>query len=112
MHTYIRYAYIHAHTHTCAYRWFEQKPRELIGSVRTCLEKVVKGVGDVGRVKGVGITNQRETTILWDKTTGEPLHNAIGEQAMQYLPLFPTSLPLSIIPSLPLSILPPFVSLV
>jgi hypothetical protein len=27
---------------------------------------------------GIGITNQRETTVVWDKVTGEPLHNAIG----------------------------------
>ena len=27
----------------------------------------------------VGITNQRETTIVWDKTTGKPLYNAIGK---------------------------------
>ena len=29
------------------------------------------------QVAGVGITNQRETTVAWDKTTGKPLHNAI-----------------------------------
>jgi len=28
---------------------------------------------------GIGITNQRETTVVWDKITGEPLHNAIGK---------------------------------
>lgn len=32
---------------------------------------------DLNRLKGIGITNQRETTILWDSTTGKPLHNAI-----------------------------------
>ena len=36
------------------------------------------GEGGVRRLAGVGITNQRETTILWDKTTGKPLHPAIG----------------------------------
>ena len=30
-------------------------------------------------IKAVGITNQRETTVVWDKYTGEPLHNAIGK---------------------------------
>ena len=34
---------------------------------------------DPGDIKAVGITNQRETTIVWDKTTGLPLCNAIGE---------------------------------
>jgi len=35
------------------------------------------GAEDLARVRGVGITNQRETTILWDRTTGRCLHNAI-----------------------------------
>jgi glycerol kinase len=30
-------------------------------------------------VSGIGITNQRETTVVWDKLTGEPLSNAIGK---------------------------------
>jgi len=52
-----------------------------VESVRVCLEKVGEGLqaGEVARLKGIGITNQRETTVLWDKTTGKPLHNAIGE---------------------------------
>jgi glycerol kinase len=33
---------------------------------------------DPGDIKAVGITNQRETIIAWDKLTGEPLYNAIG----------------------------------
>lgn len=33
---------------------------------------------DPADIKAVGITNQRETTIVWDKTTGQPLYNAIG----------------------------------
>ena len=47
---------------------------------RNCLEDVGGKLGEgVGQVKGVGITNQRETTIVWDKTTGRPLYNAIGK---------------------------------
>ena len=66
------------HTH----RWFEQDPHELVESVWKCLEKAGKDLqpGEVARLKGIGITNQRETTILWDRTTGKPLHNAIGEK--------------------------------
>ena len=41
------------------------------------------------QVKGIGITNQRETTIVWDKHTGEPLHNAIGMHA-KHLTLHPS----------------------
>ena len=60
-------------------RWFEQDPEELYQSVVTCLNKVCGKLKeqDLARVKGVGITNQRETTILWDRTTGKCLHNAI-----------------------------------
>lgn len=29
------------------------------------------------RIRGIGITNQRETTVIWDKTTGKPLYNAL-----------------------------------
>ena len=61
-------------------RWLEQDPEELLESVRQCLEEVGGRLGEegVGRLRGVGITNQRETTIVWDNTTGEPLNNAIG----------------------------------
>lgn len=34
---------------------------------------------DVAFVSAVGVTNQRETTLVWDKETGEPLYRAIGE---------------------------------
>jgi glycerol kinase len=33
-------------------------------------------------VKAVGITNQRETTLVWDRITGVPLYNAIGEPSL------------------------------
>ena len=46
-----------------------------------CLNAAAKYLEESGssvhQVVGVGITNQRETTIAWDKTTGKPLHNAI-----------------------------------
>ena len=60
--------------------WFEEDAEELLGSVHQCLEEVGERMGEEGvqRLKGVGITNQRETTIVWNKTTGEPLHKAIG----------------------------------
>ena len=49
-----------------------------MSSVRTCLDKVaedmvVKGL-KTDQPRGIGITNQRETTVLWDKQTGKPLH--------------------------------------
>lgn len=50
-------------------------------SVETCIEEATKSFLSSGYskadIKAVGITNQRETTVLWDSETGEPLHNAI-----------------------------------
>ena len=52
-----------------------------------CIEKTMDKLKDIGLsksdIKAIGITNQRETTLVWDKETGEPLHNAIGN--FQYL---------------------------
>ena len=62
--------------------WLEQDPYELVESVRECITVVmdkVKGRGITSSlIRGIGITNQRETTILWDKTTGKCFYNAIG----------------------------------
>ena len=50
-------------------------------SVEDCIEAVCSKLKESGvhldRIKGIGITNQRETTIVWDKFTGEPLYNAV-----------------------------------
>jgi len=53
----------------------EHDPRDLLGSV---LDTARRALRDAGRpVAALGITNQRETTVLWDRRTGEPLANAI-----------------------------------
>ncbi|KAL4940311.1 hypothetical protein BDV06DRAFT_224191 [Aspergillus oleicola] len=61
--------------------WHEHNPLELVSSVETCVEEAVKqfelGGNDRQCIKAVGITNQRETTVVWDYETGEPLYNAI-----------------------------------
>lgn len=44
-------------------------------------------------LSAVGVTNQRETTLVWDKVTGEPLYNAIGGCSILYLSLNKPSLP-------------------
>ena len=60
--------------------WFEQDPYEYIASIKECIVGVVGTEGvSVDDIKGVGITNQRETTILWDRTTGRCFYNAIGQ---------------------------------
>ncbi|KAJ8919968.1 hypothetical protein NQ315_006498 [Exocentrus adspersus] len=58
--------------------WSEQDPKEILSAVKTCMENVVRKLGSESKkIVTLGITNQRETTIVWDKTTGEPLYNAI-----------------------------------
>ena len=56
----------------------EHDPEEIwsavVATVRACMDKAGLGAGDIG---GIGITNQRETTVLWDRATGKPIHNAI-----------------------------------
>ena len=54
----------------------EHDGMEIINSVEKCIKAVVKNI-DSTSIKSVGLTNQRETTIAWSKTTGEPFHNAI-----------------------------------
>ena len=54
----------------------EHDGKEIIKSVEECMKAVVKNI-DSTSIKSVGLTNQRETTIAWSKSTGEPFHNAI-----------------------------------
>lgn len=61
--------------------WVEQDPMEILKVVRTCVEsaidKLIASGGSVNDIVAIGVTNQRESTIVWDKTTGEPLYNSI-----------------------------------
>jgi len=56
--------------------WVEHKPEEIWKSVRNTIYKVVRKVPR-GSIAAIGITNQRETTVMWDRFTGRPIHNAI-----------------------------------
>ncbi len=58
--------------------WVEHDPHEILSSQRDVAREAVEKVAiDPTDILAVGITNQRETTLLWDRQTGEPLHNAI-----------------------------------
>ncbi|KAL2755272.1 hypothetical protein ACRALDRAFT_1064554 [Sodiomyces alcalophilus JCM 7366] len=61
--------------------WHEHDPEELVTSVETCIDKAVTQFEAQGysktQIRAIGITNQRETTVVWDRTTGKALHNAI-----------------------------------
>ncbi|NCB48186.1 MAG: glycerol kinase [Clostridia bacterium] len=56
--------------------WVEHDANEIWQKIKKCILKVCDGV-DTAEIFGVGISNQRETTVAWDKTTGEPLAKAI-----------------------------------
>lgn len=56
--------------------WVEHDPEDIWSSTLAVCRQVLSEV-EIGRVKGIGITNQRETTIVWDKETGKPVCNAI-----------------------------------
>ena len=58
--------------------WIEHNPEDIWESVLdTCRNVIAKANIDIQQIAGVGITNQRETTIVWDRHTGKPLYNAI-----------------------------------
>ena len=58
--------------------WVEHDPNEIWSTVRKVLSDViVKSKKLKGKILSIGITNQRETTILWNKKTGKPIYNAI-----------------------------------
>ncbi len=58
--------------------YVEHNPNDIWSSLLTVAREVLlcKGL-DAGDISSIGITNQRETTIIWDKETGEPVYNAI-----------------------------------
>ena len=58
--------------------WVEHDPEEIWASVEAPLAGALAKAGISGEdVAAIGITNQRETTVLWDRETGRPVHNAI-----------------------------------
>ena len=58
--------------------WVEHDPEEIWNTTKKTLKKVLDKVKDFkGKVLAIGITNQRETTVLWDKKTGKTVYNAI-----------------------------------
>ena len=58
--------------------WVEQNPNEIWSSELAVMVEAMAGSGiDSEEIAAIGITNQRETTIIWDKNTGEPIYNAI-----------------------------------
>lgn len=57
--------------------WVEHDPLEIWEKTRRVMKSTIKGNVDPERIAAIGITNQRETTVIWDPKTGKPLYNAI-----------------------------------
>lgn len=68
--------------------WVEHDPEEIwesvVWSVKTAIDKAGIAASDIA---AIGITNQRETTVIWDRATGKPIHNAIVWQDRRTAPL-------------------------
>ena len=58
--------------------YVEHNPKDIWNSLISAAKEVLlcKGL-DAGDISSIGITNQRETSIIWDKDTGDPVHNAV-----------------------------------
>ena len=58
--------------------WVEHDPLEILARCREVIHGALTKAGlTAGDLAAVGITNQRETTVVWDRRTGQPIHNAI-----------------------------------
>ena len=68
--------------------WVEHNPREIWSSqFATAIEAMANVGATYEDIEAIGITNQRETTVVWDKETGEPVYNAIVWQCRRTAPL-------------------------
>jgi glycerol kinase len=62
--------------------WVEHRPRDILTSVQVTLTEAMHKAGiEASAVAGIGITNQRETTVVWDRASGEPVYNALVWQS-------------------------------
>src|SRR5437588_3424745 len=67
--------------------WVEHDPKEIWASqIGVASEALSRAGASIKDVAGIGITNQRETAIVWDRKTGEPIHNAIVWQDRRTAP--------------------------
>ena len=58
--------------------WVEHNPQDIWSSEAAVIAEAITAIGINGQdIAGIGITNQRETTVVWDAETGEPVYNAI-----------------------------------
>jgi glycerol kinase len=68
--------------------WVEHDAAEIWSNTTAVIDEALEAAGiDAADVAGIGITNQRETAIVWDRATGEPICNAIVWQDTRTQPL-------------------------
>jgi glycerol kinase len=68
--------------------WVEHDPKEMTTILRGVVRRALRAAGvRPGRLEAVGLTNQRETAVLWDRETGRPVHRAIVWQDRRTAPL-------------------------
>lgn len=68
--------------------WVEHDPEAILTSqFRSIADALVEGKIEAKDIAAIGVTNQRETTILWDKNTGKPVYNAIVWQCRRTAPM-------------------------
>ena len=68
--------------------WVEHDPADLLSSQLGALTELLLAHNvDPAEVDSIGITNQRETTLVWDRETGEPIYNAIVWQCRRTAPM-------------------------
>jgi glycerol kinase len=68
--------------------WVEHDPNEILATVRSVTREALRGASlTIADLAAVGITNQRETTVLWHRLTGQPVHNALVWQDTRVEPL-------------------------
>ena len=64
--------------------WVEHHAEEIWSSILSCIATVLSAKNiESNQIAGIGITNQRETTVVWDKHSGKPIYNAIVWQSRQ-----------------------------
>ena len=66
--------------------WVEHNPETIWETVLSSLKSLAhKNKIDCSEIASIGITNQRETTVIWNKKTGKPIHNAIVWQDLSLI---------------------------
>ena len=57
--------------------YVEENAAEIYAETLSALAETIESVADTNEIAGIGVTNQRETVVMWNKKTGRPIYNAI-----------------------------------